>query len=166
MPQHPITETLYRDHNLWLRNWLRRKLGCSHLAADLAQDTFVRLLTKDQIPPLNEPRAFLTTVARRVLSNHWRRAELEAAYLEALANQPEAFAPSPEEQALLLDALLEIDRMLDGLPAIVRRTFLHAQLDGMKHSEIAELLGISVSTVKRHLQRAGLHCYFSVSMYD
>lgn len=39
-----ITE-LYQDHHGWLHGWLRKKLGCSHQAADLAHDTFMRLLT-------------------------------------------------------------------------------------------------------------------------
>lgn len=153
---------LYRDHHQWLKAWLSRRLGCSQQAADLAQDTFVRLLTRDDISRINEPRAFLTTVAKRVLFNHWRRADLERAYLEALASQPEPVAVSPEEQALLLEALISIDEMLDGLPVIVRRAFLYAQLDGLSYGEIAARLSISISTVKRHLQRAALQCYFAL----
>ncbi|TPE71046.1 RNA polymerase subunit sigma, partial [Burkholderia pseudomallei] len=79
-------------------------------------------------------RAFLTTVAQRVLYNHWRRERLERAYLDALAQWPEAVAPSPETRAVLFETLVEVDRMLDGLPAVVRRAFLLAQLDGMTHA--------------------------------
>ena len=157
-------ENLYSNHQGWLRGWLYSKLGCSHRAADLTHDTFIRLLTKSELPSLNEPRAFLTTVAKRVLSNHWRRERLETAYLDALANQPEEVAISPEEQSLLMEVLLEIDRMLDGLPVIVRRVFLYAQLDGMAYAEIAAELDISVSTVKRYLRRAAMQCYFALEV--
>jgi RNA polymerase sigma-70 factor (ECF subfamily) len=109
-----------------------------------------------------EPRAFLTTVAQRVLANHYRRQQLERAYLEALAQAPQSAALSPEERALLLEALDEIDRMLDGLPAPVRRAFLMAQLDGMKQADIARALGLSLTTVKRYLVQAGMHCFFAV----
>ncbi len=34
----------YFDHHHWLQGWLRKKLGCPHHAADLAHDTFMRLL--------------------------------------------------------------------------------------------------------------------------
>ncbi|MCP6237237.1 RNA polymerase subunit sigma, partial [Klebsiella pneumoniae] len=84
------------DHHGWLSNWLRRRLGCPQNAADLAQDTFLRLLTAREQPVILEPRAFLTTIARRVLANHFRRQEIERAYLEALAAQPEALVPSEE----------------------------------------------------------------------
>lgn len=159
---HREVATLYTDHHGWLHGWLRKKLGDVHQAADLAHDTFVRLLARDEPVQAREPRAFLTTVAQRVLANHYRRQQLERAYLEALAQAPQSFAISPEERALLLEALDEIDRMLDGLPAPVRRAFLMAQLDGMKQADIARELGLSLTTIKRYLVQAGMHCYFAV----
>lgn len=154
-------ETLYSHHHGWLRRWLNRKLGDSHQAADLAHDTFMRLLARDEALSIQEPRAFLTTVAQRVLANHWRRQQLERAYLEALAQVPEALAPSEEERAILLETLYEIDRLLDGLPPPVRRAFLMTQLEGMNHGQVAAALGVSVTTVKRYLVRAASQCYFA-----
>jgi RNA polymerase sigma-19 factor, ECF subfamily len=156
--------TLYSDHYGWLHAVLRRKLGCGHRAADLAHDTFTRLLARNVHIVIQEPRAFLTTVAQRVLANHWRREQIEQAYLETLARMPEELVPSPEERALVLEALHEIDSLLDGLPPLVKRAFLHAQLDGMGHAEIGAALGISVSTVKRHLVRAAAQCYFALEV--
>jgi RNA polymerase sigma-19 factor, ECF subfamily len=102
-------------------------------------------------------------VAQRVLANHWRREQIERAYLDALARLPEAVTPSPEERSILLKTLVEIDCLLAGLPALAKRAFLHAQLDDMTHAEIAAEIGISISTVKRHLVRAGTQCYFALT---
>jgi RNA polymerase sigma factor (sigma-70 family) len=156
--------SLYSDHHGWLRAVLRRKLGCAHRAADLAHDTFLRLLSREECIAIQEPRAFLTTVAQRVLANHWRREQIERAYLEALAQRPQAVAPSPEERAMVIETLDQIDRLLDGLPVQVKRAFLHAQLDGMSHAQVAAALRISISTVKRHLVRAGSQCYFALTV--
>ncbi|MGE8407200.1 MAG: sigma-70 family RNA polymerase sigma factor [Pseudomonas sp.] len=155
-------EGLYQAHHHWLTGWLRRRLGCPDSAADLAQDTFMRLLQGRETPTLNEPRAFLTTVAKRVLFNHYRRQELERAYLQALAQLPEAVAPSEEHRAIIFDTLLELDRLLDGLPVQVKRAFLLAQVDGLSYGEIATQLGISLATVKRHLNKAAMRCYFAL----
>ncbi|MFN3988093.1 MAG: sigma-70 family RNA polymerase sigma factor [Rhodocyclaceae bacterium] len=163
MSAHPVAE-LYTDHHRWLHTWLRRRLGCSHRAADLAHDTFVRLLNRDEPVAIQEPRAFLTTIAQRVLANHWRREYLEHAYLEALALQPEALAPSPEERQLVVSTLLEIDALLATLPNDVRRAFLLSQLDGLNQTQIAAELGVSVTTVKRYLTRAGTLCYFALDI--
>src|SRR5690606_32776082 len=151
---------LYRAHNGWLRGWLKRRLGCSEQAADLAQDAFVRLLTSREALQLQEPRAFLTTIARRVLANHFRRQALERAWLEALAALPEPLSVPLEEQAIMLETLVEIDRLLERLSWPVRKAFLLSQLDGLSHAEIAADLGVSVSTVKRYIVRAARQCYF------
>lgn len=160
-PSNPV-EVLYNDHHHWLTGWLRRKLGCPESAADLAQDTFIRVLTAREAPTLIEPRAFLTTVAKRVLFNFYRRQDLERAYLDALAQMPEQVAPSEEERAIILQTLLELDQLLDGLPTQVKRTFLLAQLDGLTYAQIGAELGISIATVKRHLNKAALRCYFAL----
>ncbi|MCZ2943274.1 RNA polymerase subunit sigma, partial [Acinetobacter baumannii] len=44
----PSLSTLYRDHRSWLESWLRRRLGNAWDAADLSQDTFLRVLASAQ----------------------------------------------------------------------------------------------------------------------
>ncbi len=146
--------TLYADHHGWLQGWLRKKLGSTACAADVAQDTFMRLLDREDAVAAREPRALLATVAQRVLFNHYRRQKLEQAYLDVLAQLPPLHTPSPEERAMLLATVSELDRMLDGLPPPVKRAFLLRQLDAVPQEDIARQLGISLATVKRHLQRA------------
>lgn len=160
-PASAAVEGLYLDHRSWLTGWLQRRLGCPHSAADLAQDTFVRLLSNRQSAPINEPRAFLTTVAKRVLFNHYRRQDLERAYQQALLQLPEQEVPSEEYKAIILETLLELDQLLDGLPVLVKRAFVLAQVDGLSYGEIASELGISLATVKRHLHKAAMCCYFA-----
>ncbi|WP_159916881.1 sigma-70 family RNA polymerase sigma factor [Pantoea sp. 18069] len=160
---HREVAGLYNEHHRWLSAWLRNRLGDAHQAADIAHDIFVRLLAREMPVEAREPRAFLTTVAQRALFSHYRRQQLERAYLDALAHWAPTLAASPEERAILLETLVEIDRMLDGLPALVRRAFLLSQLDGLKQAEIAQELNISLATVKRYLVKAGMHCMFAVA---
>lgn len=155
---------LYGDHHSWLHGWLRKKTGCPARAGDLLHDTFMRLLALDELTAPQQPRAYLVTVAKRVLIDYWRRERVERAYLEALMQLPDEFAPGPEEQHLLLETLLEIDRRLTGLPIIVKRAFLYAQFEGLKQAEIADKLAISISSVKRYLTQAYTQCYFAVTV--
>lgn len=77
-------ETLYCDHHGWLYGWLRRKLGNTQDAADLAHDTFIRLVTSRRFHSLNdEPRALLAHIAKGLMIDHWRRQDVEAACLTA-----------------------------------------------------------------------------------
>ena len=136
----------------------RRRLGCAHDAADLTQDTFIRLIAGRQWQSLREPRAFLTTLAQRVLVDFWRRRELERAYLDSLAALPEPIAPSEEARALVLEALAQIDRMLGRLPAKARAAFLLSQLDGLTYPQIAERLNVAEISVRRYMKQAIAAC--------
>jgi RNA polymerase sigma factor (sigma-70 family) len=144
-------QSLYVEHHNWLVGWLRRRLGNIDHAADIAQDTFVRVLLKSAIEVIEEPRAYLTVIAKGLVANAHRRDALERTYLETLAMVPEEQAPSQEYRAMLLETLFEIDAMLDQLPPKARSTFLLSQLEGLTYAEIAERLDISVRTVKRHM---------------
>jgi len=166
---HPTAEQavtlLYAEHHGWLQGWLQRKLGHAADAADLAQDTFLRLLCAPEHTPerqsawqLREARAYLTVVAKRLMINLYRRRSLEAAYLEALAGMPEACAPSPEQRLLILETLNELDALLDALPAKVRSAFLLAQLEGLGYAKIATRLAVSERSVKRYMVQAMAHC--------
>lgn len=158
--RHSTLHSLYLDHRLWLHGWLRRRLGCSYNADDLTQDTFVKAMGARDLLQLDEPRAFLTTIAKRLLFNHYRRQDIERAYLQTLASLPEAHLPSEETRAIALETLMELAQALEDLPAPVRQAFLYAQLDGLPYAEIARRLDISLATVKRHIVRAAQHCYF------
>ena len=65
----PSVEFLYHDNHNWLQSWLRRRLGCAAEAADLAHDTFVRLLRSPQrFDSQPEARAYLRVVANGLCS--------------------------------------------------------------------------------------------------
>jgi RNA polymerase sigma-70 factor (ECF subfamily) len=156
--QREFLGVLYRDHRCWLQGWLSGRVGCRETAADLTQDTFARLLQDRDLTALREPRAFLTTVARGLAANWFRRQSLERAWLEHLAALPEAVVPSLEDQGVVREALQQIDATLDGLPTAVRQVFLLAQFDGLRYDAIAVRMGLSLSTVKRHMKRALVGC--------
>ncbi len=152
-------QTLYCDHHGWLHAWLRKRLGNTSDAADLAHDTFVRILGRDQHATFREPRAYLATIANGLVVSHWRRRDLERAWLDTIASYPQAVLPSAEDRAIILETLDQIARMLDGMPARCRNVFLLSQLDGLTYPQIARQLGISVNVVQKDMTRAVGHCF-------
>jgi RNA polymerase sigma-70 factor (ECF subfamily) len=159
----PHVETLYADHHRWLQGWLRRRLGDSFVAADLAQDTFVSVISAGAASAIREPRPFLATIARRLMARHHRRQLLEVSYLEMLATLPEEMAPSPEQRMQAIEALQQIDGALDGLPPRVKEAFLLAHLEELSYADIAARLGVSTSSVKQYLTRANRQCLFAIT---
>ena len=154
----PDVTALYSDHHGWLQGWLRRKMGNAGDAADLAHDTFLRVLARRDTPALLAPRAYLGAIARGLVADFFRHKDIERAYLDALAALPEAHAPSPETRAIVLEALVAIDNMLDGLKPAVRQAFLLSQLDGLTYEQIAQQLGVTKRTVSNYMCTAIEHC--------
>ena len=149
---------LYVNNHRWLVSFLSKKLSCPHSAAEIAQDTFVKLLSNSDQVQIIEPRAYLTTIANGLMVNHFKRRAIEQAYLEALSCFPETATPSPEALSIAIENLVNIDNMLDGLPEKVRIAFLMCQLEGLSHAEIADRLSVSISSVRKYITRALLHC--------
>lgn len=148
---------LFREHYHWLQGRLRRHLESSASAEDLAAETFVQILASPALVPIREPRALLTTIARRLLFQLWRRRDLERAYLDTL-DPDAADERSPEQIAELMEALQRIDQLLDGLPAKVKATFLLSQVDGLTYPQIAQVLGISPRSVSDYMAKALQRC--------
>ena len=162
--QSAITD-LYCEHHGWLFGWLRRKLGCAQNAADLAQDTFTRILNaRESVATLREPRAFLSTTARRLIIDQVRRKQIENAYLQELALTAEALEgfQSPEQILTTLEALEQIAFILEGMQDKARQAFVLYYLDGLTQSEIARQLELSDRTVRKYLIQALLHCSHSL----
>ncbi|MBL4827039.1 MAG: sigma-70 family RNA polymerase sigma factor [Spongiibacteraceae bacterium] len=159
--------TLYGDHHHWLSSWLCKKVGCSYQAADIAQDAFVRIIQlrqkQGQLPEFKEPRAYLATVAGRLVYDYFRRQTLEKSYLDALAQLPKNEVPPPEEQLILRETLLELDALFDRFKPAVRTTFLLSQLQGLTYAEIARKLAISERTVKRYMVQAFEECILAMN---
>jgi RNA polymerase sigma-70 factor (ECF subfamily) len=161
-PQSELVGALYRDHRAWLLTWLRRNVACPQRAEDLSQDTFVRLLGRDELREPREPRAFLLAIAKGLLFDYFRRAALEQAYLTELMLIPFAEQPSIEEQQLILEDLKQIDRLLGTLSSKARAAFLYNRLDGLGHAEIAARLGVSVPRVRQYLAQGIRQCYIAL----
>src|SRR5688572_19532956 len=84
----------------WLAASMQRLVGSRNDAEDLAASAFTELAGLDDVSHIRQPRALLTTIARRLTYEFWRRRDLERDYLAELALVPERFDASPEEVCL------------------------------------------------------------------
>lgn len=157
----PSVDTLYAEHHSWLRTWLQRRLGNAADAADMAHEAFLRLIMKPAPRGFHSPleaRAYLRSMAQGMCINLWRRREIEQAWLDTLAAQPQDAAPSAERQAIVLEALHEIATLLHDLSAKAAQAFLMSTLCGMTASEVGSELGVSSRMVRKYVAQAMLRC--------
>ena len=95
---HLKVKTLYISHLSWLQGWLHWKVGSRETAEDLSQDVFMRLLGRPDVVGIQRPRAYLGKIARGLVIDHWRRKDVEKAWLDIQAALPEPSQSSPEQR--------------------------------------------------------------------
>ena len=154
-----LTDMVSQNHG-WLLGWLRGKLGNAFDAADVAQDTYARVLVTGRVPEqAGQSRAYLVRIAKHLVVDLYRRRRLEHAYMEALQHLPPAHLPSVEERTIMLETLCQLDAALDRLPLRVREAFLLSQFDGLTYSAIAQQLEVSVASVRKYMLQAAQACF-------
>lgn len=149
--RNQVLNHLFGEHHGWLVDRLRARMGCRHDAADMAAETFAQIVALPDAQAIREPRALLTTIAKRLIFASWRRRDLERAYLESLAAEPEQFESSSEDRYLVMEALLEVDQLLHNLSSKARAAFLYSQLEGWTYARIAAELGVSAPRVHQYV---------------
>lgn len=149
---------LYEMHQGWLSNFLRKRLDCSHKAADLMQDTYLKVLVSGKIPPSEYARPYLTRIAKGLVVDQYRRWRIEQAYVESIRHLPEAYQAAPEKRLEVIETLIEIDTLLHKISEKARQAFLLRRLEGLSYSDIAIQLNVSVSSVEKYVARALQAC--------
>lgn len=157
--KHKVFGQLFQQNYAWLCARLSYRTGCAQSAQDIASETFLRVWSHTDPSAIREPRALLTTIAQRLMYEGWRRRELENAYLQVLAETPEQTHPSPQEQWILVESLLAIDRLLDGLSTQAKAVFVYSQIDGLTYTQIGQRLNLSLGRVHQLMTEALRCCY-------
>ncbi len=123
------------------------------MAADLAQEAFVRLYQRGSLP--DAPQAWLITVAMNLFRNERgtrsrrRRLLTEARAEHALADGPAA----PDQLAVAEETRCRVRETIDRMPERERRLLL-LQAEGFSYREIAAGLGLHEASVGTLLARA------------
>ncbi len=149
--ERALMERLFRTHNGWLTRWVGKQRWTVSASEDIASDVFLALLTTPNVGSLREPRAMMTTIARRLICDARRRDDLRRNYYAELAALPVGLEVSAEDRLIIVQALEAVDTMLDSLSDKARRAFLLSQLDGRPYAEISAELGVSVSMVRKYV---------------
>ncbi|APA67099.1 sigma-70 family RNA polymerase sigma factor [Janthinobacterium sp. 1_2014MBL_MicDiv] len=153
-----------------LLNFCWRSLRNREAAADLVQESYVRVLGAQSVPDgasreehaIREPRALLYHTARNLLIDNHRRAALRQH--DALDAMPEAAHPAapshlqPEQALQGSQDWQACVAAIDALPPRCRDAFVLHIFEELPHAQIAARMGISVSMVEKHIARGMLSC--------
>ena len=141
----------YQSTLLPLRRYLHRLLGNSGEAEEIAHDAYARIYQK----PARKPEALLYTTARRLAINRLRRRDISpVAPTDVTVDTAAANSPSVPDQVSARQEWGLLRTAIGDLPPGCRQVLILRKVELLSHREIAERLGIAVSTVEKQHARA------------
>ncbi len=143
------TEQLWEALSAKLKSFLLQRVSDHQVAEDLLQDTFLRIHNKlNDIEDEQRITAWVFQIARNLIIDHYRsKARLAAAMLQDLET------PTEEEDNLNEKVEGWLPTMIAQLPDSYREAVELYELKGMPQQQIADTLGISLSSAKSRVQR-------------
>lgn len=152
-------EAVFLAQRAPLLRFLRARSGSQDVAEDLLQELWLRLDTL-AVRPIAQPAAYLFQTANNLVvdahraEERRRRRDAVWSELRADATRDADDTPSAERVLLARERLRLVEARLAALPERTAEVFRLYRLDGVAQRDIAERLGISLSAVEKHLQRA------------
>lgn len=159
MPEKPNRPrdfaSLYRATVAPLRRHLARILGNNAEAQDVAHDAYLRVYPVVERQQAEKPEAVLYTTARRLAFNRLKRRRIAPFASEPPAEETSASsAPGVVQQVMARQELRHLEQAIAQLPEGCRTVLLLRKIELLSHQEIADRLGIAISTVEKQHARA------------
>lgn len=146
---------LYRSTLAPLRRYLTRLLGNTAEAQDIAHDAYLRVYPRDGRPPAEKPEALLYTAARRLAINRLKRRSISPFAREGIDVETAASSsPGVAQEVMARQELGLLQAAIAELPGGCRSVLLLRKVEHLSHQQIADRLGITVSTVEKQHARA------------
>jgi len=147
-------------HRAALHRYLRKFTSGAEDVEDLVQETYVRMYALRDFREIESPQALLFRIAHNTAVERARRRAAQTTDsvgdFDSL-NVYSAEAPADEQ----LDARRRFESFcaaVDRLPPLCRRVFVLRKVYRLSHDEIAEVLGVSHSTIEKHVAKGLLRC--------
>jgi RNA polymerase sigma factor (sigma-70 family) len=147
-----------------LMSFFLRRVSNYAEAQDLTQQVFVRLMVAGDLGRIDHAGGYLFRIATNLLKDRQRRLRStpfkfslpDRGFLDELI-EGAVEDRSPERVLLAKEALADVLGTLDGLGKKTLDIFILFRLENMKQRDIAEVFGISQSTVEKHVIKASFH---------
>jgi RNA polymerase sigma-70 factor (ECF subfamily) len=124
------------------------------VAEELVQDVMLELWKRrETLAEESSPQAYLFQATRNRALNHIRHARIERLG-EPHASRPEAVDSTAHSLVVEEEMLVAVKKAVDRLPDRCREVFELSRTHGLKYSEIATALGISIKTVEAQMGKA------------
>jgi len=142
-----------------LKARLAQRLGSAELAADVLQDTWLRLQRAAPIGPVHRPKSYLFRIAYNIALKR-RRAEREMVTLDDARGALSLVDDAPDPASVIegRSELAKLNQAVAELSPRQQEILFASRLDHVPLAELAVRYGISQRWVERELRYAVFHC--------
>lgn len=150
----------YREYGAEVLNFIAKHLDNPSTAEDLTQEVFFRAQNTAKWKTIEKPRAYLYTVARNLLNDHYRKLKVQHQdkILEFDEKIHGGVAPSEEKRLEARDELRILGAAIRSLPPRARRAFVLNRVYRYSYAEVGRMMNISPRTVENHVAQGLLTC--------
>lgn len=155
-------EFIFRKYYLRLRCFAMRLVKNETVAEDITQEVFTTIWEqRNSLNENKELKSYLFQITRNSCLNYLKRNNVEQRYYNALLYENSAqelfalnFLDEQEQKELKDELYSEINRALGTLSPQCRKAFELSKFKQMKNKEVAELMGLNIKTVEKHISKA------------
>ena len=141
---------VYNAHFDAVRRYVFYRCGDTELASDIAQDVFVKIWENRDSLDISTIKPLLYRMATSYCINEYRR-QLCRMNFEQSMKQVHDSESSAEDEISFNELRAAYERILEQMPDKQRTIYLMSRENGMKYTEIAERLQVSVKTVEKYI---------------
>lgn len=153
-------ESSFRSINMQLLDWLERKLGDRQSAEDVAQAAYLATWKRAGSCEIENPNALIFKIARDLTNNEYKRRSRNSARFvngnldeKAIVNTADP-SISPEISLVEKQELQSLLSDIELLPPKLRLAFKLNRFSEKNYSDIAIIMGVSVSSVEKYIMKA------------
>jgi RNA polymerase sigma factor (sigma-70 family) len=157
--QTPVCDAYVR-HESALKRFINRFVRNAPDVDDIAQEAFLRAYAVERGRPIEQPKSLLFRIAKHVaLSQLTRKSRQITDYIEDSGDSTVIPPEDSAEEEISARQVLGLHcEAIAALSPQCRQVYLLRKVHGLPHKEIAVRLGITVSTVEKHLMKAVEEC--------
>ncbi|AWX43507.1 hypothetical protein HME9304_00496 [Flagellimonas maritima] len=147
-----LFEKIYNKHSQNLHDFLYYKYGENYNPADKAQEAFVKLWENCSKVTMEKAKSYLFTVANNMMLNEFKHQKVVLNHRKVA---PRAYTnENPEYLMQKEEYYQQYQECLAKMSEEQRTAFLLNKVEGKKHAEIAEMLGITRKVVEYRIYSA------------
>lgn len=150
---------IFLQHEQDLFRFLLRRLKCALTAQDLTHELFVKVTTQHGTPNIRNRKAYLFRMAANLATDHQRSVQNRSALLVEAHDLlwGDVDHRHPERTLIARQELARLEQALAQLPPMSRRIFHLNRYERKTQLDIADELGVSISTVESHIRKVLTH---------